>query len=395
MIDRTNGKRVAITALGVVSPVGIGWAETARGLRAGRSGIVPVSDFDTTACRSHQAGRVPGLSTPGVDERWHVASRFTGACLLQLRQADPDFSPEAAVIGTTSGGMSYGESYQRAQLEGSRPSERASWLANYMPQKAVIDALSLANWNLETQIVANACASGTNAVGHAFRLVRSGLHRAVLCGGFDAISELVFVGFDALQASTPAHVQPFDRARSGLALGEGAALFALEEWTCAVRRGAPIIAEVTGYGAATDNHHLTQPHPSGIGPRLAMERALADARRTGAEVDYVNAHGTATVFNDATEGVAIAQVLGSGVPVSSTKAMTGHALGGAGAIEAAFSIIAMRERFLPPNLNYSEPDPAFTLDIVANETREGEPRRVLSNSFGFGGTNASILLELP
>ena len=137
--------------------------------------------------------------------------------------------------------------------------------------------------------------------------MRAGLHRRVLCGGYDAISEMVFVGFDSLQASTPEKIRPFDKNRTGLVLGEGAALLALEEMESAQRRGAPILAEITGYGISTDNHHLTQPHPSGIGPRQAMERALADARRTPGEVDYINAHGTATTFNDATEGAAIAQ----------------------------------------------------------------------------------------
>jgi 3-oxoacyl-[acyl-carrier-protein] synthase II len=289
--------------------------------------------------------------------------------------------------------MSFGERFFRAELRGERIRRRLAWLANYMPQKAVLDALGVGGWPVPAQIIANACASGTNAVGHAFRLVRAGLHRAVLCGGYDAISELVFVGFDSLQASTPEKVRPFDRGRSGLVLGEGAAVLCLEDMVRAKRRGAPILAEITGCGIATDNHHLTQPHPSGIGPRRAMERALEDARRGPDEVDYINAHGTATTFNDATEGLAIAQLFGGGVPVSSTKAMMGHSLGAAGAIEAVFSLLALRGQFLPPNLHYSDPDPTIGIEIVANEAREARVRRVLSNSFGFGGANASILLE--
>jgi 3-oxoacyl-[acyl-carrier-protein] synthase II len=176
-------------------------------------------------------------------------------------------------------------------------------------------------------------------------------------------------------------------------LGEGAALLALEDLEAAHQRGAPVLAEITGYGISTDNHHLTQPHPSGIGPRLAMERALADARRAPSDVDYINAHGTATPFNDATEGTAIAQLFGERVPVSSTKSMMGHALGAAGAIEAAFSILALRGQFLPPNINYLEGDPTWKLNIVANVARDAKVSCVVSNSFGFGGTNASLVIE--
>ncbi len=315
------------------------------------------------------------------------------AAARELAAGDPAFAPELMVIGTTSGGMSFGEQFHRALIAQRRPREAAFWLANYMPQKAVLDATSDRRWSAPSQIIANACASGTNAIGHAFRLVRAGKYQRILCGGYDALSELVFVGFDALQASTADKIRPFDRNRTGLVLGEGAALFALEEMESAKQRGAQILAEVTGYGISTDNHHLTQPHPSGIGPRQAMERALADARRAPAEVDYINAHGTATAFNDATEGTAIAQIFGDRVPVSSTKSMMGHSLGAAGAIEAAFCILALRGQFLPPNINYTEADPAWALNIVANTARDARVRCVLSNSFGFGGTNASIILE--
>jgi 3-oxoacyl-[acyl-carrier-protein] synthase II len=387
--------RVAVTAFGVVSPLGESAAENLASLRAGRDAVTPVTAFDVSRCRARSAGQVRAdLALPGAPPEWHRASHFTAAAMREVQRGDPGFAPELAVIGTTSGGMSFGERYLRAQIAGQRPRERAAWLANYMPQKAVLDGLGACGWRAPVQIVANACASGTNAVGHAFQLVRAGLHRAVLCGGYDAISELVFVGFDALQASTPEKVRPFAKNRSGLVLGEGAAMLALEEMESAQRRGAPVVAEITGYGIATDNYHLTQPHPSGCGPRLAMERALADAGRCADEIDYINAHGTATTFNDATEGAALAQLFGDRVPVSSTKAMMGHALGAAGAIEAVFALLAMRESFLPPNINYTEADPAFSLDIVANTARLAEVRRVLSNSFGFGGTNASVLLEV-
>ncbi len=315
------------------------------------------------------------------------------AATCETMRGDPGFRPELMIIGTTSGGMSFGQEYHRTQLTGTKHPKRAGWLANYLPHKAVMNAQEACGIRMPVQIIANACASGSNAIGHAFALIRAGKYRRILCGGYDALSEMVYVGFDSLQASTADKIRPFDRARTGLVLGEGAGMLALEAWDSAISRGAPIIAEVTGYGISTDNHHLTQPHPSGIGPRQAMERALASARCNADDVDYINAHGTATAFNDATEGTAIAQVFGARTPVSSTKSMMGHSLGAAGAIEAVFSVLALEEQFLPPNINYDERDPAWDIEIVANEAREARVGCVISNSFGFGGTNACIVLK--
>jgi 3-oxoacyl-[acyl-carrier-protein] synthase II len=395
--------RVAVTAAGVVSPLGHGLDETRRALREGRDCVSPVTRFDVSKTRCKTAGQLlPTASESGNVQKeshpkdlsgLHPASIFMIEAARELQALDPAFQPELTVIGATGGGMSFGEAFYKAQVEKRRPRQRAMWLANYLPQKAVMDAQEACGFSSPSQLIANACASGTNAVGHAFALIRSGQCRRVLCGGFDIISEMVFGGFDSLQASTSEKIRPFDKNRTGLVLGEGAALLALEEWESAHQRGAPILAEITGYGISTDNHHLTQPHPSGIGPRQAMERALASARRGPEEIDYVNAHGTATAFNDATEGAAISQLFGSRVPVSSTKSMMGHALGAAGAIEAVFSILAILDQFLPPNIHFREPDPAWALNIVANESRAARVRRVVSNSFGFGGTNASIVLE--
>ena len=180
-----------------------------------------------------------------------------------------------------------------------------------------------------------------------------------------------------------------------MVLGEGAAVVALEDWDLAQNRGAKILAEITGYGISTDNHHLTQPNPSGVGPRSAMEQALASAQIDPAEVDYINAHGTATRFNDSAEAKAIHDLFPSSVAVSSTKSMMGHSLGAAGAIEAIVCILAIQHRFLPPNINFNRSDSDVELNIVANEPRRQAPHTVLSNSFGFGGTNASIVLQSP
>jgi 3-oxoacyl-[acyl-carrier-protein] synthase II len=393
---------VVVTAAGIVSPLGNGFAETLASLREGRDCVAPVTDFDVSRTRSSTAGQVapfdlaPCRIAPGRLSRLHKASRMMIAAIQELFAGDPAYRPELAVIGTTSGAMTFGESYFRALYakSGRALKERANWLANYLPQKPVSDALEAADLPVPSQIIANACASGTNAIGHAFSLIRAGRHRRVLCGGYDAISEMVFVGFDSLQAATPERIRPFDRDRSGLVLGEGAALLALEALDAAVERGAPILAKVTGYGISTDNYHLTQPHPSGEGPYLAMRRALEDAGRESSEIDYINAHGTATTFNDATEGAAIARLFeGHRVPVSSTKSMMGHSLGAAGAIEAVFSLLALRNGFIPPNINFNACDPQWDLEIVANGSRDASLKCVLSNSFGFGGTNAAVVLE--
>jgi 3-oxoacyl-[acyl-carrier-protein] synthase II len=178
-----------------------------------------------------------------------------------------------------------------------------------------------------------------------------------------------------------------------MVLGEGAAILFLEDWETARSRGAKVLAEVTGYGISTDNHHLTQPNPSGIGPRVAMEKAMESAGLKPADVDYINAHGTATKFNDLAEGKAIQELFGSRVPVSSTKSMMGHSLGAAGAIEAIVCLLALQHNFLPPNINFNTPDREIDLNIVANEARPQAIHTAVSNSFGFGGTNASIVMQ--
>lgn len=393
--------RVAIVAVGIVSPLGAGLEATAAALREGRDCISPVERFSVAQCRCTTAGQVADewlakvLPNERKTRRLHRTARMLVLALRELLAQAPQFRPQLTVIGTTSGGMSFGERYYRALQGNERARHLAGLVANYPPQKPIVDALEICGLASPCQVIGNACATGTNALGHAFECIRAGRYERILAGGYDALSELVFVGFDSLQASTAEKCRPFDRERSGLVLGEGAALFALENLAVAEARGAQILGEITGYGISTDNHHLTQPHPSGIGPRLAMERALTSAGRAPNEIDYVNAHGTATPFNDAAEGRAISELLGA-VPVSSTKAMMGHSLGAAGAIEAAITLLALRDGLLPANLNFRTPDADLALDIVANEARSAAEARVaLSNSFGFGGTNASIVLEKP
>ena len=392
--EEQNPRRVAIVASGIVSPLGFGLTETLQSLQQGRDCITPVSTFSVEKTRCKTAGQIDDgrLSSNANrrrrERRLHRASYMVMTALAELLEHAPDFEPEIAIVGTTSGGMSFGESFYRTLGNGGACS--AALIANYPPQKQIVDAMEKFGINAPAQVIANACASGTNAIGHAFNAIRTGRYQRILAGGYDALSELVFVGFDSLQAATPEKCRPFDSNRSGMVLGEGAALFALEEFESAGRRGAEILGEIIGYGISTDNHHLTQPNPDGSGPRRAMEQALAQAELKPKQVGYINAHGTATILNDTAEGKAIMELFGE-VPVSSTKSMMGHSLGAAGAIEAAVSLLALQHQFLPPNINFREAE--LSLNIVANQARDAQFDCAVSNSFGFGGTNATIVLR--
>ena len=390
---KQDPRRVAVVAAGIVSPLGFGLTETLQSLRQARDCVTPVTAFpvDKTRCKTAAQiddERLLNKAQRRRDRRLHRASHMVIAALAELLEAAPEFPPEIAIVGTTSGGMSFGENFYRSLGNGNGCS--AALIANYPPQKQIVDAMEKFGINVPAEVIANACASGTNAIGHAFNAIRAGRYQRILAGGYDALSELVFVGFDSLQAATPEKCRPFDCNRSGMVLGEGAALFALEELESARSRGAEILGEIIGYGISTDNHHLTQPNPDGSGPRRAMEQALAQPRLAPDQVGYINAHGTATILNDSAEGKAIIELFGN-VPVSSTKSMMGHSLGAAGAIEAAVTLLALQHQFLPPNINFRESD--LSLNVVANEAREAQFDCAVSNSFGFGGTNATIVFR--
>jgi 3-oxoacyl-[acyl-carrier-protein] synthase II len=391
--EKQDPRRVAVVAAGIVSPLGFGLTETLQSLRQARDCVTPVTAFpvDKTRCKTAAQiddERLLSKAQRRRDRRLHRASHMVIAALAELLEAAPEFPPEIAIVGTTSGGMSFGENFYRSLGNGNGCS--AALIANYPPQKQIVDAMEKYGINVPAEVIANACASGTNAIGHAFNAIRAGRYQRILAGGYDALSELVFVGFDSLQAATPEKCRPFDCHRSGIVLVEGAALFALEELESARIRGAEILGEIIGYGISTDNHHLTQPNPDGSGPRRAMEQALAQAKLGPDQVGYINAHGTATILNDSAEGKAIIELFGN-VPVSSTKSMMGHSLGAAGAIEAAVTLLALQHQFLPPNINFRESD--LSLNVVANEAREAQFDCAVSNSFGFGGTNATIVFR--
>jgi len=311
------------------------------------------------------------------------------AAVREALDARPGFSPDWIVLGMTGGGMELGEQFFHAAAGGAGGpggpayGRAARRVRGYLPQVPVNDVAHALGIRAPVRIVSNACASGADAIGLGWQLVSSGAARRVLAGGCDGLSRFVYGGFDCLQALTPGVCRPFDRARDGLTLGEGAAVLLLEN------EGA---VRVAGYGAASDTHHLTQPHPDGRGPLAAMRRALAAAATDVSEVGHVNAHGTATVQNDACEAAAL-RALGVTAPVTSTKALTGHALGAAGAIEAVFSCLSILHGFVPATLNYTEPDEGVRLDIVSGGARAVSQRVVVSNSFGFGGANASLVFQ--
>ena len=300
------------------------------------------------------------------------------------------------VLGTTGGGMSLGEAVYRQAIK--VPYSRRGQptrVVHYQPQRQALDLAEALGFSGPVTIIANACASGANAVGHAWELLRRGHSERVLAGGYEGLSQLIFSGFDSLQALSPTECRPFDAHRDGLALGEGAAVVALETLESANRRHARIIGEIAGYGAVTDRHHLTQPHPQGDAALGAMTAACESARVSPDRIGYVNAHGTGTPLNDAAEAAALNRWAGASaqtLPVSSTKASIGHLLGAAGAVEVVICLMALLEHWLPPTSSLKTPDPACAFPVLQKPT-DAKVDYALTNSFGFGGANASLILR--
>jgi 3-oxoacyl-[acyl-carrier-protein] synthase II len=319
------------------------------------------------------------------------------AALEAWQQAGWDGAQELPlVLGTTAGGMTLGEAYFRQALAAPcRHRRQPTRALHYQAQtqaRLVLDALGFAG---PVTIFSNACASGASAIGQAFELLRRGQATRVLTGGYDGLSQLVFAGFDSLQALSPTRCRPFDAHRDGLAIGEGAALMALETLASARRRDALILGELVGYATTIDLHHLTQPHPQGEAALAAMSQACELARLNPADIDYLNAHGTGTPLNDSAEAIAIGRWAGTRaatLPVSSTKAGVGHLLGAAGAVEATVCLMALREQWLPPETTFQTPDPACCFPVV-QKPQDACLRAALSNSFGFGGVNATLILR--
>jgi len=394
-----------VTGAGVVTALGPGWEANAEGFRAGRVAIRPVTVFDASRQRVKVAGEVKlpeTLPTTRLGSRpLRRLDRASRMLLLAAHEAWLQSGWEPAenlpvVLGTTSGGMSLGEAYYRNAITHPRSFRtQPARVVHYQAQRQALDLEEALSFSGPITIIANACASGANAIGHAWELLRAGYAQRALTGGYDALSHLVFAGFDSLQALSPTQCRPFDVNRDGLAIGEGAAVLALETLEYARHRDAEILGEIAGYGAATDGHHLTQPHPKGDAAFMSMSAACDCAQVVPKQIGYINAHGTGTPLNDSAEAAAINRWAGDHVrtiPVSSTKSSIGHLLGAAGAVETVVCLMALRERWLPPTSTLEQTDPACAFPVVQKPT-EARLDYALTNSFGFGGANASLLLR--
>ena len=406
-------RRVVITGLGAVTPVGLTAAESWSAVKAGTCGIAPITLYDASNMKAKLAGEVKGFDPANYMEKREARKidRFAQFALAAAQEAVAqsglDFTQEdpyrcALIVSAGIGGL---YTLQHETVKGEQKGyDKISPFFIPMSIGNMAAAQIAIKYGLKGMATCptTACAGGTNAVGDAMRQIRDGYAEVVLCGGAEAVvTELAMGGFTSMHALSlsedPKRASiPFDAERSGFVMGEGAGILVLEELEHAQKRGAVILGEVVGYGATCDAYHITAPAPGGAEGAKAMALALADAGVSPEEVGYINAHGTSTPMNDACETQAIKTVFGDHayqMAVSSTKSMTGHMLGAAGAVEAIFTAQALGEGFLPATIGYQVPDPECDLDIVPNVGREADVRYALSNSLGFGGHNASILLK--
>jgi 3-oxoacyl-[acyl-carrier-protein] synthase II len=403
---QTNGSpRVVITGAGILTSLGTGWKLNADGFRVGRTAFRPVSLFDVSRQRVKMAAEVDlpaALPTTRLNAR--SSTRMDRAARLLLHAGyeawiQSGWNPAERlplVLGTTGGGMSLGEAFFRQTLLSVRTDRRQpTRIVHYQPQRQALDLAEALGFSGPITIIANACASGANAIGHGWELLRRGHAERVLAGGYEGLCQLIFSGFDSLQALSPTVCRPFDAQRDGLALGEGAAVVALETLESAMKRGANILGEIVGYGAATDTHHLTQPHPQGDAALASMQAACESARLSPDRIGYVNAHGTGTPLNDSAEAAALNRWAGARakeLPVSSTKSSVGHLLGAAGAVEVVITLMALREHWLPPTSTLRNTESACAFPVL-RQPMEAKVEYALTNSFGFGGANASLILR--
>ena len=397
---------VIVSGLGAVTPLGQNLPTTWDRLIAGQDAAGPLTLFDTTGCRTHTAAsaELPDLANCSRKKlsRYSRASRLAlPAALEALCMAallDPEnrclLSDLPIVVSTTAGGMSFGEDFFKEVLARKR-GHLLGHVARYLPQQQVLDLQEILQTPGSTAILANACASGANAIGHAADMVATGAADCVLAGGFEALNELVFIGFDCLQATTLEKCRPFDLNRSGLMIGEGAGFLVLESPEHLEKRGGTPLCRLSGYGHSTDFFHLTQPEPDGKALIEVMRAASLEAGAVAGEIGYINAHGTATVINDSAEARAFKTFLNGSLPatrISSTKAAIGHTLGAAGAIEALFTVQALRTGELPPQVNSSNPLPELAGALVS-KGETSSLTHAMSVNLGFGGSNAALIFS--
>ena len=407
-------RRVVVTGVGLVSALGVGTRETWSNLLAGKSGVGLVTRFDTTGFAAKIAAEVKGFDPLLFVDRKELKKMAVfiqyamAATQFAVEQAGLKVTPEVAervgvYIGSGIGGFDVIEREHSALLQGG-PRK----ISPFFIPAAIVNLASgfvSIRWGAKgpNSATCTACSSSAHAVGDSFKIVARCDAEVMICGGSEAaITPMGLGGFAAMRALSTRNEEPerasrpFDRDRDGFVIGEGAGILILEELGFALRRGAPILAEVVGYGMSGDAFHITQPSESAEGAQRAMRNAIADAKVLPDQVDYINAHGTSTPYNDRLETLAIKKVFGEHarqLAVSSTKSMTGHLLGGAGGLEAGISVLAIGDQTIPPTINYQNSDPDCDLDYVPNQARQAKIDYVLSNSFGFGGTNAALLFK--
>src|SRR5690349_18088693 len=413
---KNGARRVVITGVGAVTPIGTAVDGLWAGLAARTSAVRQITRFDPTPFRSRIAAEIPDFRPQDhldakrakrLDRFSQLAVTSAGLALADAqiapRQEDPD--RVGTMMGSALGGVSFAESQvPRFLADGPRGLDPSLALAVFCGAASCNIAIEF-GFTGPNATNAMSCASGTIAIGEAFHAVRDGRADLMLAGGAEApLAPLTFAAFSIIRAMSTRNddpgraSRPFDAARDGFVMGEGAAVVVLEERSRAIARGAKIYAEVVGYGFTNDAYHMTAPRPDGRQAARAMQLALADAHVAPPEVGYINAHASSTPLNDSTETVAIKQVFGDHayrLSISGTKGYYGHALGASGAIEAAICALAMERRWLPPTINLERPDPACDLDCLRGEGRTASPEVVLTNSFGFGGINAAVVLRRP
>jgi len=406
--------RVVVTGLGIISPIGTGKDAFWEALLRGESGVRRITRFDPSEFRTQIAAEVIDFNPETyidkkdarrMDRYTQFAVAATGLALKDAEIAPGTVDPDrvGVVLGCGIGGIETFEEQTRV-LVTRGPSRISPFFVPMMIANMGAGYVAIVNgFYGPNSTIVTACASSNQAVGEAFRIIQRGEADVMVTGGTEAgITPVGIAGFCAMKAMStrndePARAsRPFDAGRDGFVVGEGAAILILENMERAVARGAHIYAEITGYGQSCDAYHITAPDPEGSGAAKAMERALADAGLTPGEVSYINAHGTSTPFNDKVETLAIKKVFGEfayRVPVSSTKSMTGHLLGAAGGIEAAACVLSIARGVIPPTINYERPDPECDLDYVPGEARQTEVDVAISNGFGFGGHNATLVFK--
>ena len=407
--------RVVITGMGVVSPLGNDRETFWDALLSGKSGIGPITHFDASQFPSRIAGEVKHFDPLNYMEKKDARrmDRFVqfavAAAKMALEDAafdmqsiDPD--RVGVYIGSGIGGLNTWEEQHRILLEKGPRRVSPFFIPMMIANMASGQVSIMTGAKGPNSAAISACATGTHAIGDAFRIIQRGEADAMLAGGAEAtITPTAFAGFSSMKALSTSRndeptkaSRPFDKDRDGFVMSEGSGVLLLERLEHAVARGARIYAEVAGYGMSGDAYHLTSPAPGGEGAARCMKRALKDAGLRPEDVGYINAHGTSTDYNDALETMAIKSTFGAHaheVAISSTKSMTGHLLGAAGAVEAIATALALKDQILPPTINYETPDPECDLDYVPNESRRAEIAAAISNSLGFGGHNATIALK--